>query len=761
MDFLENGLDPYKKQSKRIERFPGDENSLIYSVFEQIQIGIAIVDVEGKCSKVNPRLCEILDLSEAELLGSGFKRIIFTKGPVLSSGIYNSVSKGNSRIHYEEKLCLRKDGEKIWVGISILLSINCSNYSPYFIYYVEDITRWKEVELALESADHKFKGIFENANDGITISEPDGRFLKVNNVTCEKLGYSEKELLQKKAMDVISSYASKMFIEQLRELYRYGHVITESEVVSKSGICMPVELSMCFIEFGSKPAILAIIRDIQERKKAEKMLKYEMDRAQNYLDIAGTLIIAIDAEQKITLINKKGSELLGYPKKDIVGKNWFDAFIPENCRQETKEIYLQLISGNLDSFEHYENYVLTRSGEERIIRWHNSILKDSESRIVGILSSGEDVTEYKKSEEKMRVRNVAMDSSLTAIIISNPQGYITYINSAFMKLWGFSNENEILGKSVQSLGISDETASCIISELLSSRGWAGELICQRKDGTDFCIHLSASLVKDEAGKVICIMGSILDMTRHKEAEQMMIEARTRAEDANRAKSNFLASMSHELRTPLNSIIGFSDVLKEKNFGPLNDRQEKYLNNISMSGKHLLKLIEDILDLSKVEAGKMEFNPEEFSVPETFKEIEAVLTPLAAKKNIKLVWETEIRLKSIRADRIKFKQILYNLIDNAIKFSPKNGLIEICTEVSEDKVSISIKDSGRGISIVDQKKLFEPFTQLDRFESREQPGTGLGLVIVKKYVEMHGGKVKVESRIGEGSKFSFTIPLARK
>ncbi|MPM80122.1 Histidine protein kinase DivJ [bioreactor metagenome] len=220
-------------------------------------------------------------------------------------------------------------------------------------------------------------------------------------------------------------------------------------------------------------------------------------------------------------------------------------------------------------------------------------------------------------------------------------------------------------------------------------------------------------------------------------------------------------MAHELRTPLNSIIGFSDVLKEKSFGPLNDRQEKYLNNISMSGKHLLKLIEDILDLSKVEAGKMEFNPEEFSVPETFREIEAVLTPLAAKKNIKLVWETENGLKIIRADRTKLKQILYNLIDNAIKFSPENGLIEICTEVLEDKVSISITDSGRGISIVDQKKLFEPFTQLDRFESREQPGTGLGLVIVKKYVEMHGGKVKVESRIGEGSKFSFTIPLAGK
>ena len=158
---------------------------------------------------------------------------------------------------------------------------------------------------------------------------------------------------------------------------------------------------------------------------------------------------------------------------------------------------------------------------------------------------------------------------------------------------------------------------------------------------------------------------------------------------------------------------------------------------------------------------MEFNPKEFSVPETFEEIKVTLTPLALKRNIKMVWETEGKLKSIRADRTKFKQILYNLIDNAIKFTPENGLIKIDTGVSEENISISVTDSGPGISIADQKKLFEPFIQLGRFESRDQPGTGLGLVIVKKYVEMHGGTVRVESKTGTGSRFSFMIPLIRE
>jgi PAS domain S-box-containing protein len=723
------------------------------------------VDSNGICLKVNLRLCEILDCPESRLLGPGFKRIISTKEPALNERIYSSISRGNSKIHYEEKICLRSDGEKIWIRISVSFSIDCENNSPYFIYHIEDLTPQKEVERALVNVEKKFKGIFENANDGITINDLEGRFLKVNNLVCKRLGYSEKELLRKKGLDIITSSASNSFAEQLRELYRCGYVVAESEVVLKNGSFVPIELSMSFIEYRGKPAILSIIRDIRERKKAEKMLKCERDSAQNYLDIAGTIIIAINEDQKVTLINKKGSELLGYPKKEIIGKNWFDSFIPARCRKATKEAYTQLMSGSLETFERLENSVLTRSGEERIIRWHNSIPIDNEGKIIGTLSSGEDITELKKAEENMRIRSVAMDSSLNAIAMADTRGNITYVNSAFLKLWGHSIE-DIIGRSVMEFGVSEFGVSerktdDIISALFSEGSWKGELDCRRKDNTDFYVHLSANLVKDEAGNPICMMGSLMDMSGHKEAEHMMIEARLRAEDANRAKSNFLASMSHELRTPLNSVIGFADVLKEKTFGPLNDRQAKYLNNISISGRHLLRLIDDILDLSKVEAGKMELNPEEFSVSETFREIETVLLPLAIKRNIKMVWETEKGLKSIRADRTKFKQILYNLIDNAIKFSPENGLIEICTEVSENNFLISVTDSGRGICIADQKKLFEPFTQLDRFESREQPGTGLGLVIVKKYVEMHGGKVKVESRIGEGSKFSFTIPLFRK
>jgi PAS domain S-box-containing protein len=298
------------------------------------------VNSDGICLKVNLRLCEILDCPESRLLGPGLKRIISTKEPALNERIYSSISRGNSKIHYEEKICLRSDGEKIWIGISVSFSIDCENNSPYFIYHIEDLTPQKEVERALVNVERKFKGIFENANDGITINDLEGRFLKVNNLVCKRLGYSEKELLRKKGLDIITSSASNSFAEQLRELYRCGRVVAESEVVLKNGSFVPIELSMSFIEYRGKPAILSIIRDIRERKKAEKMLKCERDSAQNYLDIAGTIIIAINEDQKVTLINKKVPNFLVIQKKKLLAKIGLILLYRQDAGRQQKKLIL-------------------------------------------------------------------------------------------------------------------------------------------------------------------------------------------------------------------------------------------------------------------------------------------------------------------------------------------------------------------------------------------------------------------------------------
>ncbi len=231
--------------------------------------------------------------------------------------------------------------------------------------------------------------------------------------------------------------------------------------------------------------------------------------------------------------------------------------------------------------------------------------------------------------------------------------------------------------------------------------------------------------------------------------------------ASKTKSEFLANMSHELRTPLNSIIGFSEILHDLTFGPLNEKQSKYVNNVLISGKHLLALINDILDLSKVEAGKTEIIYEDFSVYTVINEVKTLVVSIASKKHIMIYVTIDEKLTTLHADVGKFKQILFNLMSNAIKFSPNDGAITIDAQCINDTAQIAITDTGIGISKDDQKKLFQSFVQVDASTSRQFGGTGLGLALTKRLVELHDGKVWVESELGKGSTFTFTLPLKGK
>ena len=231
--------------------------------------------------------------------------------------------------------------------------------------------------------------------------------------------------------------------------------------------------------------------------------------------------------------------------------------------------------------------------------------------------------------------------------------------------------------------------------------------------------------------------------------------------ASKTKSEFLANMSHELRTPLNSIIGFSEILHDETFGSVNAKQSKYLNNILTSGKHLLQLINNILDLSKIEAGKMDLSYEMFSVSDAINEIITLTSPLASKKSIEVTTVVEPELTVINADLAKFKQILFNLISNSIKFTPESGTLLIKAQRAGDMAQISVTDTGIGLSKENQKKIFMAFTQADASTSRQYGGTGLGLSLVKQFVNIHGGDIWVESEPDKGSTFTFTIPINKK
>ena len=245
--------------------------------------------------------------------------------------------------------------------------------------------------------------------------------------------------------------------------------------------------------------------------------------------------------------------------------------------------------------------------------------------------------------------------------------------------------------------------------------------------------------------------------RHR-VEKALIRAKEEAERASKFKDRFLSTMSHELRTPLNAVMGFSDLLADKRYGELSERQQRYVSHINTGGRHLLKLINDILDLSKIEAGRMEISREDLSVETIFGEVESALRPLAEKKTQTLSSSTEHGLR-VHADATRFKQVLMNLAGNAIKFTPERGRIELAAHQIDDEVQVEVRDNGPGIPPEEQKRVFEAFYRL-RKSGEGAEGTGLGLAITESLVKLQGGSLGLESEPGHGSCFYFSLPIAK-
>ncbi|MEW6213968.1 MAG: response regulator [Nitrospirota bacterium] len=388
-----------------------------------------------------------------------------------------------------------------------------------------------------------------------------------------------------------------------------------------------------------------------------------------------------------------------------------------------------------------------------------------------------------------------IETSNDMVLITDSAGQINVVNERATEMLGYTRQ-DLTGRTIGSL-IKDDFWEAVQKELDRKSILTGyEVTVVGFNGREFDARLNATVLKDEDG---IPLGSVFALRSLKEEMDLKnaLEDKTRAleelnenlekkvmerteelnkmnrelERANQLKGRFIASMSHELRTPLNSIIGFSDVLLEKTFGDLTETQERYIRNIYSSGKHLLELINNVLDIAKIEAGRYEMVYETFSVGDVVGEVINIMKSLAEKKSINITVSIGEGISSITADRVKLKQILYNLLSNAIKFTPEGGMVGI--DVSKEEnidgrypwamfglefVKFSIWDTGVGIGIEDRERIFDEFEQANSSFSRKYGGAGLGLTLTKKLVELHGGNITVESTPGDGSTFSFLIPV---
>ncbi len=388
----------------------------------------------------------------------------------------------------------------------------------------------------------------------------------------------------------------------------------------------------------------------------------------------------------------------------------------------------------------------------------------------------------KQAERILKQQAEILDQVHDAVISTDLKGNITSWNKGAERLFGYTGA-EALGRHVSFL-YDVEAREFLESEVIAPLKRNGlhevEVRMRNKAGNEFHAHLSLSILRDENGVVTGMIGYSMDITQRKIAEQELrklnedlehrIADRTgelaelnrqltaRNEDlarASRLKSEFLAGMSHELRTPLNGIIGFSDLLGEEGAGPLAPRQKRFVDHIRQAAQHLLELINEVLDLSRIEAGRIELQQETFAVAEALSEVLASADPFASAKQIELESQVDPELL-VRADRVRFKQIFYNLVNNAVKFTPERGRVVVEAYQEDSDLCFSVTDSGTGIAADELEVIFEEFHQGATTSSTKE-GTGLGLAITKRLVESHGGKISVRSELGKGSCFTFTMP----
>ena len=642
-----------------------------------------------------------------------------------------------------------------------------------------------------------FQALFNNNPLAIVSLNSNNEIVTVNSAFCDLFGYKKEEMIGENLDQMISTPEMLAAASQVTEDVRQGKAIQlTTHRVKKDGILIPVNVhGVPIIIDGEVQGALAIYRDISEQQQIEAELRKQKYLEQKYFDAAGVILLAINTKAEVLRINRKGCQILDFPQDEIIGKNWIEHFVPPGERQSVMDTFAEILEEANPFTPGIENRIMTRSGEERLIRWNTTILIETNNQI-SVVASGYDITEQRKTEQALKVnearfRSLFEDSPIALweedfsalkkyfdiLHESGVSDFETYfdenpdivkycaglikivnINQATLSLYKASTKDLIYKGLNQILGA--ESQESFKQELVAlARGelhFSTEIQQAALDGEQLDVLMRLSVAPDYKDTWEQVFISIQDISERKLMEENLRKAKEEAEIAVVAKSEFLATMSHEIRTPMNGVIGMTGLLMDT---PLSSEQYEYVETIRVSGESLLTIINDILDFSKIESGRMELEEQPFNLRTCVEDALDLLSAKAVKKKLELLGSIETGVPEyIVGDVTRLRQILVNLIGNAVKFTEQGEVVVSVYLLPEKpgRLLFKVRDTGIGIPENRINRLFKSFSQVDSSTTRQFGGTGLGLAISKQLSELMGGTMWVESEEGKGSTFLFEI-----
>jgi PAS domain S-box-containing protein len=512
-------------------------------------------------------------------------------------------------------------------------------------------------------------------------------------------------------------------------------------------------------EQGQPVRMVGLVSDITDRKISEDRLKFQS----LLLSAVGQAVIATDTQGRVTYWNKAAEAIYGWKAEETLGKIISEITVPQISEKQAAEIMQALLVG-----KPWEGEFLSqrKNGSQFWIQIVNTPILDSQGNVIALIGVSQDISERKKAENQLyesdQQNRLLFEETPEAISLLDNQGRMIRVNHAFELLTGYAM-TEVIGKTPLEVGL---VAKDEFSNLLGMFKVAPELQLESPTAEFTLICKDGNLRRVESNIFIVWQGeqenaliTTRDVTTRKLAQETLEMANVELGRALRMKDEFLANMSHELRTPLNAIIGLTQSLNDETVGPVNEKQNKYLRVIMESGEHLLELINDILDLAKIESGEVVLEKTAVSIRENCEASIRMIRQIAHKKKQSVEVTIDPQADYVAADQRRFKQMIVNLLSNAVKFTPEFGKLGLVVRFDDEHKNLlfEVWDTGIGISEGDLNRLFKPFVQVNSGLSRETGGTGLGLALVAQLAKLHNGRVDAVSQVGVGSRFILSLP----